>query len=127
MPAGRPTKYEPQYCEQVIEHMKQGASLTSFAASISVARSTINVWMADFPEFSESVKIAKAHCAAWWEKLGRENAQSGDGNATLVIFGLKNMGREDWRDKQEIDHTSSDNSMSPTRIEIVSAGEIQKD
>lgn len=78
--------------------------------------------MAKNPEFSEAVKVAKAKCAAWWEKVGRENAVNGGGNATLVIFGLKNMADEDWREKQEIDHKSSDGSMTPTRIEIVAPG-----
>lgn len=86
--------------------MADGASLTSFAAEIDVARSTINEWIDANPDFSEAVKRAKAKCAAWWERLGRNNAISGDGNATLVIFGLKNMAAEDWRDKQEIDHTT---------------------
>lgn len=98
--------------------MADGASLTSFAAEVGVARSTINVWMEHNPEFSESVKIAKAKCAAWWEKLGRSGAQGGDANPTLVIFGLKNMAADDWRDRKELDHRSPDGSMSPTRIEI---------
>jgi hypothetical protein len=34
------------------------------------------------------------------------------GNTTGAIFALKNMG---WSDKQELDHTSSDGSMSPER------------
>lgn len=106
MAGGRPTKYKPEYCERVIDHMKDGASLTSFAAEIEVARSTINEWMGNYPEFSEAVKKGKAKCASWWERLGREGAQGGDVNPTLVIFGLKNMAADDWRDKQEIDHTS---------------------
>lgn len=118
-PVGRPTKYRPEYCDAVIEHMSDGASLTSFAAEIGVARSSINEWMGVHPEFSESVNIGKAKCAAWWERLGRNNAVTGDGNATLVIFGLKNMAGEDWRDKQELDHRSGDGSMTPARIEIV--------
>ncbi|MCH4542726.1 DNA-packaging protein [Ochrobactrum sp. A-1] len=85
--------------------MSEGASLTSFAAEIGVARSSINEWMENHAEFSEAVKIGKAKCAAWWEKVGRSNAITGDGNATLVIFGLKNMGAEDWRDK--VDHSHS--------------------
>ncbi len=101
---GRPTSYKEEYCDQVIEYMKEGASLTAFAASIGVARSTINEWMGAHEAFSEAVKIGKANCAAWWEELGRRNAQSGQGNATLVIFGLKNMAAEDWRDKQEVEH-----------------------
>jgi hypothetical protein len=37
--------------------------------------------------------------------LGRSNAISGQGNATLVIFGLKNMSPDDWREKQEVEHS----------------------
>lgn len=110
MPAGRPSKYLPTYADQVIEHMTEGASLTSFAADIGVSRATINVWMEEHPEFLEAVGIGKAKCAAWWEKTGRKTAENGGGNATLVVFGLKNMGAEDWRDKQEIEqkHDVSD-------------------
>lgn len=118
----RPTKYKPEFCDAVVEHMTTGASLTSFAAEIDVARSTINEWMEANPEFSEAVKRGKAKCAAWWERKGREGA-SGESavNPTLVIFGLKNMAADDWRDKQEHAHTSPDGSMTPqpTRIELV--------
>lgn len=110
----RPTKYEKRYCDMVVAHMSDGSSLTSFAAEIDVARSTINEWMEANPEFSEAVKRAKAKCAAWWERKGREGASGASHvNPTLVIFGLKNMAAEDWREKQEIDHKSSDGSMTP--------------
>lgn len=100
---GRPSDYKPEYCEQVVDHMSEGASITSFAAEIDVARSTINEWMSVHPEFSEAVKRAKAKCAAWWEMRGRKLAEGKEeGNPTLVIFGLKNMADDDWRDKQEV-------------------------
>lgn len=123
MPAGRPTKYEKRFCDMVIEHMSEGASITSFAAEIGVSRSTITEWVDQFPEFSVAVKTGKAKCAAWWEKLGRLGASgAAPVNPTLVIFGLKNMGAEDWRDKQEHDHTSSDKSMTPNfTVEFVNA------
>lgn len=123
-PIGRPSKYDPAYCDQIVEHMAEGASMTSFAAEIDVARSTLNEWAEHHPEFSEAIKRAKAKCAAWWEKKARDGAGGGEVNPTLVIFGLKNMGADDWRDKQEIDHRSPDRSMSPTRIEIVAPGSV---
>ena len=107
---GRPSKYDPEYCEAVIDHMSAGASLTSFAAEVGVARSTITEWTDTHPEFSAAVKRAKAKCAAWWELQGRTLAVNGGGNATLVIFGLKNMADEDWRDKQAVEHTGPDGS-----------------
>ena len=113
----RPTKYKREYCDAVIQHMSEGASLTSFAAEVDVCRATITVWMEEHPEFLASVKKAKAKCAAWWEQKGREGASGKSPvNPTLVIFGLKNMAPDEWRDKQELDHTSSDKSMAPQLI-----------
>lgn len=100
MPAGRPSLYNPAYCEAIVAHMADGASVSSFAAEIDVARSTINKWAEDHEEFSEALSRAKAKCAAWWEKVGRQLASTGEGNASMVIFGLKNMGKDDWQEKQ---------------------------
>lgn len=104
MPAGRPTLYDPKYCEAVVEHMRDGASLTSFAASIGVNRATITNWMDAHPEFLAAATRGKALCAAWWEAVARTNAVTGQGNATLTVFGLKNMAAEDWHDRQQIEH-----------------------
>ena len=114
-PVGRPSLYDPAHCQAVIAHMAEGASLTSFAAEIDVSRATLNVWMAEHPEFLDAVGTAKAKCAAWWEKRGRSIAETGGGPGagTLVMFGLKNMGADDWSDRQEIDHRSTDGSMTP--------------
>jgi hypothetical protein len=107
--------YDHAYCDLVVEHMAEGASLTSFAAESGVARSTINEWMSAHPEFSEACARAKARCASWWETQGRSIAQAGGGPgaATMVMFGMKNMGAEDWKDASQIDHRSEDGSMSP--------------
>jgi hypothetical protein len=101
MPAGRPTIYDPEYCEQLVEHMATGASVASFAAEIDVARSTINLWAEAHPEFMEALSRGKAKCAAWWEKTGRAVASEGTGNASMVIFGLRNMADTDWQDVQK--------------------------
>ena len=127
-PIGRPSKYDPAFCDAVIDHMTDGASLTSFAAEISVARSTINEWAEHHEDFSEAIKIAKAKCAAWWEKKGRTLAVDGGGNATLVIFGLKNMAGEDWREKQAIEHSGPDGGpIMPTVIRLVAADDDSED
>ncbi len=115
MPAGRPTKYDPMYCDMLVEHMVDGASIASFAAEIDVSRSTINQWAADYPEFSEALSRARAKSAAWWEENARKLVRDGGSSAqsTMIIFGLKNMSGDDWREKQEIDHRSGDGSMTP--------------
>ena len=105
MPAGRPSKYSEAYTTEVVSFMSEGFSLTAFAGEIGVARSTINEWMDEYPEFSEAVKKGKAKCALAWERLGIKNARDGQGNATSIIFGLKNMAPDDWREKSETQHS----------------------
>lgn len=106
MPAGAPSKYDPAYCDAIITHCRDGASITSFAASIGVCRDTITNWANEFPEFFAAVKRAKAAAAAWYDKQARDVA-SGEskGNPTLCIFGLKNFAPDDFRDVQETKHS----------------------
>lgn len=111
---GRPSKYDPDYCEAVVEHMKDGASLTSFAAEIDVARSTIGEWMNEFPEFSAACARAKAKCAAWWEKTNRILAATGTGNQGACKLGLTNMAADDWREKVETEHSGN---LTYTKVE----------
>lgn len=109
MPAGAPSKYKEAYCNEIITHCSDGSSITSFAAEIGVCRDTITEWAKVHPEFSAAVKKAKAKCGAWWERRAREGAAgtSQNINATLCIFGLKNMAPDDWRDKVETEHSGA--------------------
>jgi hypothetical protein len=104
---GRPSLYDPRYCDEVIVHMEQGYSLASFSDYILVNRDTIHEWTRVHPDFSDAVARGKAARLKFWEKLGIEVAQTGGNGsqATMVIFGLKNMGSDEWRDKQEVTHS----------------------
>lgn len=110
MPAGRPSKYDPMYCDMLVEHMATGLSVASFAAEIDVARSTINEWAGEHPEFSEALSRAKAKAAAAWERRAIKVADEGGAGAqaTMILFGLKNMSADDWREKQTVEHTGKD-------------------
>lgn len=107
MTAGRPSKYDPAYCDAIKAFCEDGASISSFAASIDVCRDTISEWASVHPDFSAAVKVAKAKVAAWYDKTGREIAKNGGGNATICIFGLKNFDSEDFRDKVETEHSGN--------------------
>lgn len=100
---GRPTKYKPEMCDQIIELGKQGASKHEMAAEIGIRFSTWNNWEHSNPIFMEAVSEALAQSQAWWEKNGRIATFGGyDGfNATSYIFQMKNRFSNDWRDKRE--------------------------
>lgn len=114
MTAGRPSKYDPIYCDAIIAFCQDGSSISSFAASIGVSRDTISEWGKVHEEFSAAVKAAKTAVAAWYDKAARKTATEGGGNATICIFGLKNFDSEDFRDKTETEHSGG---VTVTKIE----------
>ena len=123
MPAGRPSKYDPAFCDVVIAAGDDGETLAGMAVACDVDRETINNWMAAHPEFSRAVKRGLLLSQVWWERQGRlATFGKVDGfNATSYIFQMKNRFKEDWRDKVEQDLTSSDGSMKPQQIIIRAA------
>jgi hypothetical protein len=100
--------------------MSEGYSLTAFAGSIGVCRSTINEWMEVHPEFSEAVRCAKAARLYEWERIGLKVAKDGGGtgSATVVVFGLKNMGGEEWADIQRSELTGKDGGAIQTETHV---------
>jgi hypothetical protein len=91
-PVGRPSKYDPAYCDEIVEFCRGRRSITGFAAKIGVARDTITGWGQEHPEFSLAIKAAKAACALAYEET------MGDLAPALTIFGLKNMAPDDYKD-----------------------------
>lgn len=120
MPAGRPTDFTPELGEEILTRMEQGLSLAASAADLNVHRQRVYEWVERHPEFADTVKLAQAKRQLFLER--RLLTADVGPVVTSTIFALKNAGAEDWREKQEVDHTSSDGSMSPTRIELVAPG-----
>lgn len=77
MPAGRPSGYDPAYCESVIEHGKLGMSPAEIAAELGHPRTTMLSWADVHPEFSTALKHARDLSLAWWERQAREGLGKG--------------------------------------------------
>lgn len=102
---GRPTKYDPAYCDEVIDFLAQGYSLTAYAGQIGVDPRTLARWSDENGEqrhddFCHAVKVGRAKAVLWWEDRNRELAKGeSKANPVSVIFGLKNRAKEEWSDK----------------------------
>ena len=121
MPMGRPSKYDPAFCEAIIAAGEEGQTLAEMAATIGVDRSTLKDWTDQHPDFSRAVKIGLDRAQAWWERQGRVATFGGcDGfNATSYIFQMKNRFKEDWRDKVEQERTGEQTHIHEVRRVIV--------
>lgn len=101
-PGGRPTSYEPKFCDKVIELFRDGSSIAEIAYELDVAKSTIYEWIDKNEEFSNAMKKGKDISEGWWCKKGRVNIDNKDFNSTLWYMNMKN--RFGWSDKQESTH-----------------------
>lgn len=102
-PGGRPTDYTPELGDKILALMTQGLSLTAAAAECDVHRQRVYEWKERYPEFADTVNLAMAKRQAFLER--RLFAAEQGPVVTSTIFALKNAGPEDWREKQEIEHS----------------------
>lgn len=130
MAGGRPTSYKAEYAEQARKLCALGATDKEMADFFKVALSTLNLWKIKHPKFSESLKTGKEVAddrvvhALYNRALGFSHEDTDirvvDGaiietpiikhyapDTTAAIFWLKNRRPDEWRDKQEIEHSGN--------------------
>lgn len=98
---GRPTDYDPAYCERVIELGKEGKSKAQMAAAFDVSRQTIDNWAAAHEDFLEALNRAMAHCQAWWEDKGQRGMEAPGFNAAVWKKSVEARFRDDYTERQE--------------------------
>jgi hypothetical protein len=105
MPAGRPTKYKPEFCDLVIEVGEQGGWLAEMAEACDVVRSQMDVWAEAHPEFSEALTRAKQKAQAWFEKQGRIGLTADKFNSALWAKQMSARHRMEYSDKLDVEHS----------------------
>lgn len=100
MAAGRPSKYDPKYCEEVGKLFREGCSIEEIAYEIDVHVDTIAEWQKVHPEFSAAMKKGRKFAEGRWMKDGRVNIHNKEFNTALWYINMKN--RYGWTDKKEI-------------------------
>lgn len=131
---GRPSKFQPTFCEQAKKLCRLGATTPELADFFNVAVSTVDKWIAEIPKFSDAVKEAKAIADDFVVRRLFERAtgyshpdthvSNYQGDVTLTpitkhyapdtaaaIFWLKNRRSDAWRDRLE--HTGKDGGAIP--------------
>jgi hypothetical protein len=85
-PVGRPTSYNPEYC-QVIEQLgADGLTVIELAVSLGVKKQTLYDWAALHPDFADAFTRAKESSEAFFTRTVRENLSNRDFNAKGAEF-----------------------------------------
>lgn len=130
MPAGRPSKYKPEYAAQAEKLCKLGATDPHLADFFGVALSTLSLWKVEHPDFSDAVKVGKEETDSKVERslfnraMGYEcdevdiRVVNGEivqtpirkiypPDTTAAIFWLKNRKPEQWRETKAVEMTGA--------------------
>ena len=78
---GRPTKYKPEYCDQIVEMGRLGKSRVQCASHLDVHTDTLYEWGSVHQDFSVALKKAQQHAESFWENHIAEIMLDGDNGA----------------------------------------------
>jgi hypothetical protein len=125
-PVGRPSEYTPEKLALARMYLEGGwqeqgdavPQIAGLALAMGIERQTVYAWAKheDKPEFL----YIFTRVQALQERGLINNGLRGDFNPAIAKMMLTKHG---YSDKHEVDNTSSDGSMSPTRIEITAPDE----
>jgi transposase len=107
-PVGRPSLYDPAYCEQVVELGRLGKSVEQIASNLNLSLRVMYKWRDEHEEFMHAMEDAKQHEQAWWEEQAQaymvENKESDRLNASLWSRSMAARFPKKYREsvKQEI-------------------------
>jgi transposase-like protein len=111
-PVGRPSLYDPAYCEQAIELGKIGKSTEAIGAMLGVGTSTLYRWRDEHPEFREALDIAKDMELYWWEDQAMsymvENKESDRLNASIWSRSMAARFPKKYRESTKTEITGAD-------------------
>lgn len=130
MTAGRPSEYKDDYAKQVMKLAELGATDQEVADFFDIDVRTVYRWKHDYPEFCQALKVGKdvaderVERSLYQKAIGYEQDEVKifmPGGAsepvyapfrakiapdtTAAIFWLKNRRSQQWRDKQDVEHS----------------------
>ena len=125
---GRPSTYQEDFCDLVIEWGGQGKSLTWMAAQLDVSRDTIYEWARTHKEFSDAITRAKAKCQAFWEDMGQNGCGDPRFNGGVWAKSMSARFPEEWRDNKGVELTGKNGgpvqvqALTDAALEAIAAG-----
>lgn len=108
-PVGRPSKYKPEFCKDIVKHGKLGMTVPEMADELDVSIQTLYEWSGVHPEFSEAFSRAQEAAEACWARKIREGLEKTpsefQGAANLKYMAQRFKG---WSEKAHVETKETD-------------------
>jgi len=125
-------KYNQETVDILVRHIKGGSTITSACDAVGINKTTFYDWMKTKPNFSNAIKKAQSipnkkvekalykSAVGYLTTVAKYQVKGPKGepqtktikkkilpNITAMIFWLKNKMPDEWKDKQDIEHSGS--------------------
>lgn len=129
MTAGRPSSFDPAYCDRIIELGNGGASVAEMAYELGTTKQTLHNWCEAHPQFLDAFTRAKLASQVWWERKGRTGMEKSSSEFQGNLWSRNMAARfpEDWREKKELEHSGSIDTSSKEQRDAAVAAAMRAD
>ena len=119
MQLGRPSDYTPDVCEIAVEFLKLGKSRAQLASKLDIAKSVMQRWERNNPDFKAAIELGLTHAESKWMDKGEENIDNK--NFSVRMYELQMMNRFGWMRKIEERQDVNNNSTITLTLEEAEA------
>ena len=113
---GRPSKYQPRFCDIVVQVGQRGGSMVAMAEACDVLRATLYDWADQYPEFSAALGRAKQAEQMFWENMGIKGIHADRFNAMVWKTSMQARFREDYTERKVQEVTGKDGGAIQTEV-----------
>lgn len=80
---GRPSKYDPAYCDQVVALGEEGLSRWQICSRLGIGIHNMNAWEGAHEDFRRALEQARLDALAYWEDLAHDHIREAPGGVKL--------------------------------------------
>ena len=121
-PVGRPSLYDPSFCDEVVELGRKGKSVEQIASILNVSLRTMYSWRDSHEEFLHALDDAKTYEQAWWEEQAQayliENKDSDKINTSLWSRSMAARFPKKYRESTKTEITGADGTPLIAGIQV---------
>lgn len=118
---GRPSKYDPAYCDQVVALGKEGLSRWQICSRLDIGLHNMIAWEGAHEEFRLSLEEARLHALSYWEDLAHDHIREAPGgvklNTGLWSRSMAARFPEQYRENSKVEVTGKNDG--PIEVDMV--------
>jgi hypothetical protein len=80
---GRPSKYDPKYCSEIVDLGKEGFSRWQICSRLDIGINNMKAWESAHEEFRAALEESRLHALSYWEDLARDHIKEVPGGVKL--------------------------------------------